>query len=291
MAHVTRRRVLTGLGATVAAVLAPPMRQRVRRRPKARPPPAVARPRPQRLRASPPAPRRPRPPLRQRRGRHLPRRRRTPHRPFGGPARPHPHAGVALPRPARRPRESQPRIGVPGVPAAPPLLIDIKTEGSSTYLELDRQLVRHKGLFTTFAHGRVHPGAVTAVISGDRAARTPMEAQTVRRAFYDGRLADLGTSESSFASLISDNWTLNFTWPGVGAFPEAERQKLRSIVGAAHARGQQVRFWATPDLAGPARDALWAELLAARRRLPQHGRPGGPGGVPRRPPDGVAALA
>ncbi|OQR62834.1 hypothetical protein B6E66_17325 [Streptomyces maremycinicus] len=143
------------------------------------------------------------------------------------------------------------------------LLIDIKTEGSSTYRELDRQLKRYKGLFTTYAHGRIHPGPVTAVISGDRAARTPMEAQTVRRAFYDGRLADLGTSTSSFASLISDNWTLNFTWLGVGAFPEAERQKLRTIVGTAHARGQRVRFWATPDLAGPARDALWAELLAA----------------------------
>lgn len=143
------------------------------------------------------------------------------------------------------------------------LLIDIKTEGSSTYLALDSLLKRYQGLFTTYAHGRVHSGAVTAVISGDRAARTPMEAQTVRRAFYDGRLADLGTSEASFASLISDNWTLNFTWLGVGAFPEAERQKLRSIVGAAHARGQKVRFWATPDLPGPARDALWAELLAA----------------------------
>ncbi|MFI8537026.1 phosphatidylinositol-specific phospholipase C/glycerophosphodiester phosphodiesterase family protein [Streptomyces aquilus] len=144
------------------------------------------------------------------------------------------------------------------------LLIDIKTEGSSTYLELDRHLQRYKHLFTTYAHGRVFPGPVTAVISGDRAARTPMEAQTVRRAFYDGRLTDLGSSApASFISLISDNWTLNFTWQGVGAFPEAERQKLRGIVDAAHARGQQVRFWATPDVAGPARDALWGELLAA----------------------------
>jgi hypothetical protein len=144
------------------------------------------------------------------------------------------------------------------------LLIDIKTEGSSTYLELDRHLRRHKHLFTTYAHGRVLPGPVTAVISGDRAARTPMEAQTVRRAFYDGRLADLGTSApASFVPLISDNWTLNFTWLGVGAFPDAERQKLRGIVRAAHRRGQKVRFWATPDVAGPARDALWAELLAA----------------------------
>jgi hypothetical protein len=144
------------------------------------------------------------------------------------------------------------------------LLIDIKTEGSSTYLELDRHLKRYKHLFTTYAHGRVLPGPVTAVISGDRAARTPMQAQTVRRAFYDGRLADLGTSApASFVPLISDNWTLNFTWRGVGAFPDAERQKLRTITRTAHARGQKVRFWATPDIAGPARDALWAELLAA----------------------------
>ena len=144
------------------------------------------------------------------------------------------------------------------------LLIDIKTEGSSTYLELDRHLRRYRHLFTTYAYGRVVPGPVTAVISGDRAARVPMETQTVRRAFYDGRLTDLGTSApASFIPLISDNWTLNFTWLGEGAFPDAERQKLRSIIQQAHARGQKVRFWATPDLAGPARDALWTELLAA----------------------------
>lgn len=144
------------------------------------------------------------------------------------------------------------------------LLIDIKTEGSSTYLELDRHLRRYPHLFTRYAHGRVHPGPVTAVISGDRAARAPMEARDERHAFYDGRLTDLGsTAPASFVSLISDNWTQNFTWSGVGAFPDAERRKLRSITAAAHARGQQVRFWATPDAAVPARDALWTELLAA----------------------------
>ncbi|MFG3089100.1 phosphatidylinositol-specific phospholipase C/glycerophosphodiester phosphodiesterase family protein [Streptomyces antibioticus] len=143
------------------------------------------------------------------------------------------------------------------------LLVDIKTEGVSAYLALDRQLRRYQGLFTTYAHGRVRPGAVTAVVSGDRAARVPLAAQSVRHAFYDGRLADLGTTDAAFAPLISDNWTLNFGWLGVGAFPEAERRRLRAIVAAAHARGQRVRFWATPDLAGPARDAVWTELLAA----------------------------
>ncbi|MFG2806153.1 phosphatidylinositol-specific phospholipase C/glycerophosphodiester phosphodiesterase family protein [Streptomyces massasporeus] len=145
------------------------------------------------------------------------------------------------------------------------LLIDIKTEGSSTYLELDRHLRRYRHLFTTYARGRVHRGPVTAVISGDRAARAPMEDQTVRRAFYDGRLTDLGSpAPASFIPLISDNWALNFTWQGVGPFPDAERQKLRGIMKAAHHRRQKVRFWATPDLAGPARHALWTELLAAR---------------------------
>jgi hypothetical protein len=144
------------------------------------------------------------------------------------------------------------------------LLVDIKTEGAATYLELDRHLRRHKHLFTTYAHGRVRPGAVTVVVSGDRAARAPMAAQSTRLAFYDGRLTDLGTSApASLVPLISDNWTLNFTWQGVGAFPEAERSKLRDIVGAAHGRGQRVRFWATPDLPGAARDAVWGELLAA----------------------------
>ncbi|GAA1414810.1 phosphatidylinositol-specific phospholipase C/glycerophosphodiester phosphodiesterase family protein [Streptomyces thermospinosisporus] len=144
------------------------------------------------------------------------------------------------------------------------LLIDIKTEGSSTYLELDRQLRRYRHLFTTYVHGRVLPGPVTAVISGDRAARLPMEAQRVRRAFYDGRLADLGgPAPASFMPLISDNWSLHFTWLGSGAFPEAERAKLRQIVRTAHARGQKVRFWATPDLPGPEREAVWRELVAA----------------------------
>ncbi|MGV9880228.1 phosphatidylinositol-specific phospholipase C/glycerophosphodiester phosphodiesterase family protein [Streptomyces sp. NPDC003006] len=144
------------------------------------------------------------------------------------------------------------------------LLIDIKTEGASTYAELHRHLRPYRHLFTSYAHGKVRRSAITAVVSGDRAARAPMRAQKVRHAFYDGRLADLGTAQpASFIPLISDNWSLNFSWQGTGPIPAAERDKLRGIVSAAHARGQRVRFWATPDLPGPQRDAVWGELLAA----------------------------
>lgn len=144
------------------------------------------------------------------------------------------------------------------------LLIDIKTDGAAAYAELHRQLTGYRSILSGYAHGSVRPGAVTPVISGDRAARAPMEAQRVRYAFYDGRLDDLGTTApASFVPLISGNWTQSFSWQGVGAFPAAERTELRRIVGVAHSHGQRVRFWSTPDFPGPARDAVWTELLAA----------------------------
>ncbi|WP_030924606.1 phosphatidylinositol-specific phospholipase C/glycerophosphodiester phosphodiesterase family protein [Streptomyces sp. NRRL B-24720] len=144
------------------------------------------------------------------------------------------------------------------------LLIDIKTDGAAAYLELDRQLRRYRRMLTSYHDGRVRAGAVTPVISGDRAARVPMEAQRTRLAFYDGRLDDLGTAATaSFIPLISSNWTESFGWLGTGPFPAAERDRLRALVGAAHRGGHRVRFWATPDVAGPERDAVWTELLAA----------------------------
>ncbi|MFJ3325515.1 phosphatidylinositol-specific phospholipase C/glycerophosphodiester phosphodiesterase family protein [Streptomyces griseus] len=144
------------------------------------------------------------------------------------------------------------------------LLIDIKADGVAAYAELDRQLRRHHRILTRYRHGRVHPGAVTPVISGDRAARAPMEAQFTRYAFYDGRLDDLGTAApASFAPLVSANWTQSFGWLGAGPFPRAERDRLHALVSAAHREGRRIRFWATPDLPGPAREAVWSELLAA----------------------------
>ncbi|RKN42995.1 phosphatidylinositol-specific phospholipase C/glycerophosphodiester phosphodiesterase family protein [Streptomyces hoynatensis] len=148
------------------------------------------------------------------------------------------------------------------------LLIDIKSAGDPTYRELARHLRRYRPMLTEATRGRVSTGAVTAVISGDRAARVPMEEEiasgAVSLAFYDGRLADLGSgAPASFIPLISDNWTSSFTWRGEGEFPAEERELLRDLVGRAHAAGQRVRFWETVDVAGPARDAVWGELLAA----------------------------
>ncbi len=142
------------------------------------------------------------------------------------------------------------------------LLVDIKSEDAATYLALHRELRKYQRMMTRFNPGGVKDGAVTAIVSGNRP-RELMESQRVRYAAYDGRLSDLGTStDQTFVPLISDNWTNNFTWQGVGPMPEAERQKLHDIVATAHANGQRVRFWETPETQG-AREAVWRELIAA----------------------------
>ncbi|MGW1345174.1 glycerophosphodiester phosphodiesterase family protein [Kribbella sp. NPDC002412] len=143
------------------------------------------------------------------------------------------------------------------------LLIDIKSDGPSTYAAIDQELKKYRGISTVFINGRVVRGAVTAVISGNRPLDV-LKAQKVRYAGYDGRLADLQSGmPASLMPLVSDNWTNHFTWTGIGPMPTAEKTKLHDIVVQAHHAGYRVRFWATPDIRGAAREALWSELEAA----------------------------
>jgi hypothetical protein len=91
-----------------------------------------------------------------------------------------------------------------------------------------------------------------------------MEADPSRNAFYDGRLNDLDVGlPATLMPLVSDNWTRHFTWTGNGEMPAQQRARLDAIVSAAHRQGQALRFWATPDQPGPARDALWEALSEA----------------------------
>ncbi|WP_219412517.1 phosphatidylinositol-specific phospholipase C/glycerophosphodiester phosphodiesterase family protein [Pseudonocardia nigra] len=143
------------------------------------------------------------------------------------------------------------------------LLIDIKSDGPATYAALDEALSAYPQLMTRWTDGTIKERAVTAVISGNRPL-AEMAAQRTRFAGYDGRLSDLHSGRpATLMPLVSDNWTKHFTWTGAGPMPAAEREKLRSIVTTAHANGYRVRFWATPDRPGEAREALWTELVAA----------------------------
>jgi len=143
------------------------------------------------------------------------------------------------------------------------LWIDVKSEDAATYQVIHEQLKKYQNMLTKFLPSGVKPGAITVYISGNRP-KELMESQPVRYAAYDGRMSDLESGDSNeFMPIISDNWTKYFTWMGEGEMPKSEREKLNHIVSTAHANGQKVRFWATPDIASPARDAVWKELLNA----------------------------
>lgn len=143
------------------------------------------------------------------------------------------------------------------------LLVDIKSDGPTTYLAIHRALKKYPRLFTTVRNGKVRERAVSVVISGNRPLEL-MQGQQVRYAGYDGHLTDLESDlPASLMPLVSDNWTKHFTWNGEGPFPAAERAELHRIVHTAHDAGYWVRFWATPDLPGAARHAIWTELAQA----------------------------
>ena len=141
------------------------------------------------------------------------------------------------------------------------LWIDIKSQGVETYQAIHKELRKYQKMLTRYTTAGVKPGAVTVYISGNRP-RDVMENQKVRYAAYDGRMSDFDTDVSNeFIPIISDNWTKHFTWMGVGEMPNVEKEKLKHIVATSHENGQKVRFWATPDLPGPQREAIWTQLL------------------------------
>jgi hypothetical protein len=148
------------------------------------------------------------------------------------------------------------------------LLIDVKTEAGATYAALQRVLARYAALLTRYENGDVQPGAITVIISGNRA-RAAMAQAAVRYAAMDGRLGDLDAplSALSLIPLVSDTWAKVSSWRGDGPFPEADRAKLIACVQHAHAQGRRLRLWAAPDTpaAWEVLDACGVDLINTDR--------------------------
>ena len=145
----------------------------------------------------------------------------------------------------------------PGGPAVT-LLVDVKSEAVTTYAALDRVLRGYAEILTTYREGKISPGAVSVIISGNRA-RTEPAAQPLRYAAIDGRMEDLKTDVSpALVPWISVNWALEFQWRWTGEMPAEVRTGLAQLTARVHAQGRQLRFWNTPD-----RPEVWRELRAA----------------------------
>ncbi|ORE86936.1 endonuclease/exonuclease/phosphatase [Oceanococcus atlanticus] len=140
------------------------------------------------------------------------------------------------------------------------LLIDFKSSAESTWRALDAALQPYASYLTRFENGRIVEGWVSVVISGNRPTQTLASAGQ-RLAFIDGRLSDLDAPPpNDLMPLISDNWANHFDWRGEGAMPADEYDNLQQTINSAHLYGYRLRFWNTPDAAGPARTALWQVL-------------------------------
>ncbi|MEZ6136868.1 MAG: alpha/beta fold hydrolase [Pirellulaceae bacterium] len=132
------------------------------------------------------------------------------------------------------------------------LLIDIKAQGRAAYEVLDSLLTQYPGTFTwveTTPDGKtiVHPAPVQVIVSGDR----PLDEIAADRTRYvgiDGRLGDIDSDQPThLLPLISDNWSQDFRWRGIGEIPTEELKKLNDIVARVHAHGRRLRFWGIPD--------------------------------------------
>jgi len=142
------------------------------------------------------------------------------------------------------------------------LFIDIKTGSVATYKVLRKMLAEYKDIITSFDSNGRHDKAIIVYVSGNRP-RALMESESLRYTAYDGRLSDLNSdAPATLIPIISDRWPSHFSYRGSGPMPQQERQKLKTIVEAAHKKGRIVRFWATPDRPSPQREKLWSELLS-----------------------------
>ncbi len=138
------------------------------------------------------------------------------------------------------------------------LLIDLKSQGEPTYRALHPLLAEYKDIFSSVTAGKATKKAVTAIVSGNR----PIEAiaaDSPRYVGIDGRLSDLdGDQSANLMPLISDRWGAHFQWRGTGEMSDADREKLASVVAAAHQKHRKIRFWAIPD-----NETGWAAMHAA----------------------------
>jgi Glycerophosphoryl diester phosphodiesterase family len=138
------------------------------------------------------------------------------------------------------------------------LMIDVKSDAEPTYAALREALIPYQGLLTQWRDNRAKTGAVTIILSGNRATQT-IARERDRLVAIDGRLDDLtGQSSPTLIPWISAPWKKTFTWTGKAEMPPDQREALRDLVRQAHARHRMIRFWETPETT-----TAWQELRRA----------------------------
>lgn len=139
------------------------------------------------------------------------------------------------------------------------LMVDIKSDGESTYLALHTLLKSYSDILTDFtvinSEGKPHYNHVAVVISGNRHYQA-ISKSLPRLASLDARINDYYPSlqnnviekfENCYVAWVSDNWDNHFNWSGDGEIPLKDQTKLNEISKQIHAHGAYLRFWNIPD--------------------------------------------
>ena len=142
----------------------------------------------------------------------------------------------------------------PGYDGAFYLMIDIKSDGLTTYPVLKEALAHYVTLF----HTPDSPGSVIIFLSGNRPKDAVLKDPAAPVAL-DGRPDDLGRGYSSAVMpVISDTYRKWSTWDGKDRPAPEDLQKIRDLAKRVHDDGKKLRLWAIPD-----NPVAWKELLSA----------------------------
>ena len=161
------------------------------------------------------------------------------------------------------------------------LLIDIKTDGPSTFLAVLDHLepLRSRGWLTYFNGTDVVPGLITVVGTGNTPFDHLVANSTYRDIFYDAPLQELWgddatvtgegdqilingeqyTAENSYYASVSFQQEIGNLWHGM--LTPQQVLTIRGQVQGAASRGLKARYWDTPAWPVGRRDHVWDVLM------------------------------
>ncbi|KLU85373.1 hypothetical protein MAPG_04399 [Magnaporthiopsis poae ATCC 64411] len=150
------------------------------------------------------------------------------------------------------------------------LLVDVKTDGASTWREVVRELepLRSRGWLSRFDYGKVTYGPITVVGTGNTPFDVLVANSTYRDYFFDAPLDKLGDekgskydSTNSYYASVSLGKSIGSAW--LGELNPGQQHKLHEQIEAAHKKGLKARYWDLPAWPVHVRNGVWSSLVKA----------------------------
>ncbi len=145
------------------------------------------------------------------------------------------------------------------------LYLDVKTAARPAHRAIERA-AREASRWIARPAVPDDDAPIRLVLTGNRPPLEPLVSAPEGRCHYDGRLSDLDVErdverDARWMPTVSADWSRFSRWRGEGPIPLGDLERLRTAVAATRGADQKLRFWATPDRSGPARERVWSTLL------------------------------